>query len=122
MLALLALLIGDHSPTLVCLEEPDHNLHPHLMLHLADAMRAVAAIDEGPQIIVTTHSPDFLDCFDPDTERDYLNVFIAHKDPVSGKTVFRQADADRLGHWMEGYRLGELHRMGLLDSYARGER
>jgi len=123
LLALLALLLGDRSPSLVCLEEPNHNLHPHLMLHLADAMRYVAGSKEPrPQLIVTTHSPDFLDCFRPESEADYLNVFVAHKDPQTGKTDLRLVDSAQLAHWLEEYRLGELHRMGLLDSYARGER
>ena len=123
LLAVMALLMGDRSPPLICLEEPDHNLHPHLMLHLADAMRYVATSDEQrPQLIVTTHSPDFLDCFDPDAEADYLNVFVAHKGPQTGKTSFRLIDSARLAHWLREYRLGELHKMGLLDSYARGER
>lgn len=123
LLAIMSLLLGDRSPSLVCLEEPDHNLHPHLMLHLADAMRYVATSDEPrPRLIVTTHSPDFLDCFDPDAEADYLNVFVAHKDPQTGETSFRVVDTVHLAHWLQKYRLGELHKMGLLDSYARGER
>jgi len=123
LLAIMSLLLGDRSPSLVCLEEPDHNLHPHLMLHLADTMRYVATSDEPrPQLLVTTHSPDFLNCFDPDTEADCLSVFVAHKDPQAGKTSFRLVDSTHLAHWLREYRLGELHKMGLLDSYARGER
>lgn len=115
LLAHLALLLGDRSVRLACLEEPDHGLHPRLMLYLADLLRqAVTNVEDvqnhSPlQIIVTTHSPEFMDCFDLDAEQDYLQVYIAERDEV-GKTLFVPTTAQEFAPWLKRYRLGEAVR------------
>lgn len=107
LLAILSLVLGDKTPSIICLEEPDHNLHPWLMLHLADALRYFAPEGNPPQIMVTTHSPDFLDCFEPDQEAEYLQVFTVRK-AETGKTDCVREDAKSLGDWLKAYRLGDL--------------
>lgn len=121
LFAHLAALLGDPAASLICIEEPNHGLHPHLMLRLADAVRSVVDIspnDVGechrPQVIFTTHSPDFLDCFDLETESHYLQVFVTERDMGTGKTKFKAVDAEEYAHWLDEYRLGELVRMGLI--------
>lgn len=122
LLAHLAALLGDPDATLLCIEEPDHGLHPHLMLRLADTLRSIVDVEPSneqynplrPQIILTTHSPDFLDCFKPDEEADYLQVFVAERGVTDGETVFRPVDGQELSHWLKKYRLGELVRMGVV--------
>jgi len=122
LLAHLAAILGDPAATLICIEEPNHGLHPHLMLRLADALRSVVDVEpddqsaelERPQVILTTHSPDFLDCFDLETEANYLQVFVAERDLANGKTTFRPVSAMELAHWLDEYRLGELVRMGVV--------
>jgi predicted ATPase len=122
LLAHLAALLGDPAATLICIEEPNHSLHPHLMLRLADALRSVVDVEPDnnsanlsrPQVILTTHSSDFLDCFDLETEADYLQVFVAERSPVDGKTTFKPVNAVELSHWLNEYRLGELVRMGVV--------
>ena len=115
LLAHLALLLGDRSVTLACLEEPDHGLHPRLMLYLADLLRqSVADVEalqdqRSPQIIVTTYSPEFMDCFDLDAEQDYLQVYVTERDEV-GKTLFISTTAQELAPWLKRYRLGEAVR------------
>ncbi len=123
LLALLALLLADHKVSLACLEEPDHGLHPRLMLYLADILRQAvtsASLDEDdrqpypwPQIIVTTHSPEFMDCFDLAAEADYLQIYIADRDEV-GKTIFTLTSAEEFAPWLEKYRLGEAVRRRLI--------
>ncbi len=60
--------IPDHPP-LICLEEPDHGIHPRLLRDLQDALyrlsypESVGEKREPIQIICTTHSPYFLDLF-----------------------------------------------------------
>lgn len=60
--------IPDHSP-LICIEEPDHGIHPRLLRDLQDALyrlsypESVGENREPIQIICTTHSPYFLDLF-----------------------------------------------------------
>jgi predicted ATPase len=122
LLALLALLLADRTVTLACLEEPDHGLHPRLMLYLADILRQTAnpsPVDgeddnaTSPQIIVTTHSPEFMDCFDLATEADYLQVYITERDEA-GKTMFVPTTAEEFVPWLEKYRLGEAVRRRLI--------
>lgn len=117
LLAYLALLLGDRSVSLVCFEEPDRGLHPRLMLHLVDILRqtVVPAREEEeqhvltPQVLIATHSPEFLDCFDLREEQDYLQVYIVERDDT-GKTVFKPATAEEFAPWLEKYRLGEAVR------------
>ncbi len=120
LLAHMAALLGDPHATLISIEEPDHGLHPHLMLRLADAIRSVVDVelDEGdetnrPQILLTTHSPDFMNCFDLEKETDYLQVFVAERDVGDGKTRLVPVNAVELAHWLKEYRLGDLVRMGV---------
>ena len=122
LLAQLGVLLGDTAATLICIEEPDQGLHPYLMLRLADAIRSVVDVEPDedfaetrrPQVILTTHSPDFLDCFDPETESDYLQVFVAERALDDGKTEFKPVNGGELRHWLDEYRLGELVRMGVV--------
>ena len=121
LLTQLALLMGDRNVTLACLEEPDHGLHPRLMRYLVDVLRqTVTPIDNEdgetvatPQIIVTTHSPEFMDCFDLGAEQEYLQVYIAERDE-DGKTHFIPTSAQEFAPWLEKYRLGEAVRRRFL--------
>lgn len=118
LLAHLALLAGDMTVSLACLEEPDQGLHPRLMMALADVLRQVVtpSDDEGaktPQVLITTHSPEFMDCFDLEEEQDYLQVYIADRDEL-GRTVLMAADAEVFAPWLERYRLGEAVRRRLV--------
>lgn len=118
LLAHLALLAGDMTVSLACLEEPDQGLHPRLMLALADVLRQVVTPSgnsgaKTPQVLITTHSPEFMDCFDLEKEQEYLQVYIADRDEL-GRTVFTAADADVFAPWLERYRLGEAVRRRLV--------
>jgi len=103
LLVYLALLLADHSVTLTCLEEPDHGLHPRLMLYLADTLRQAIETQSSDepksynprQIIITTHSPEFMDCFDLEAEKEYLQVYIVDRDET-GKTLYAPASAQEL--------------------------
>ncbi|GAB4577494.1 MAG: AAA family ATPase [Anaerolineales bacterium] len=120
LLTLLALLLGDRTVTLACLEEPDHGLHPRLMYYLADVLRQTIVeveseeINEHPlQFIITTHSPEFMDCFDLEVEKDYLQVYIVQRDET-GKTLFTPANAQEFAPWLQRFRLGEAVRRRLV--------
>jgi predicted ATPase len=54
------------APPLLVLEEPEQNIHPGVLSVLADALREAS---ESTQIIVTTHSPHFVDQFSPEEIR-----------------------------------------------------
>ena len=53
-------------PALLVIEEPEQTVHPGVLGVLADAMREAS---ENTQIIVTTHSPHFVDRFAPEEIR-----------------------------------------------------
>ncbi len=53
------LLLHDPKPhPLMCVEEPENQLHPELLVQLAEEFRDYA--NRGGQVFVSTHSPDFV--------------------------------------------------------------
>ena len=58
MLAYLTLLYDPAPPRLIGVEEPENFLHPRLLPELAEECRAAS---ERTQLLVTTHSPFFID-------------------------------------------------------------
>ena len=106
LLAQMALLLADRSVTLACLEEPDSGLHPSLMVHLADALRQAAT---ERQVLVTTHSPELMDCFDLAEEKETLQVYVSERNE-QGQTRFLPMTATEFAPWLDKYRLGEAVR------------
>lgn len=105
-LFVLAILANPEPPPLIAIDEPELGLHPRMMTILAEY--AVAAADRA-QVIITTHSPEFLDAF-PETPS--VTVF----DWSSGKTVLRQPSRENLERWLAAYKLGEVFRSGELEA------
>jgi predicted ATPase len=54
------------APALLVIEEPEQTVHPGVLGVLADAIREAS---ETTQIIITTHSPHFVDHFSPEEIR-----------------------------------------------------
>jgi predicted ATPase len=63
VLGLLTALYQHPRPTLIAIEEPEQTVHPGILEMLAEVMREVSGLS---QVIVTTHSPDFIDFFSHD--------------------------------------------------------
>lgn len=92
----------------LCVEEPENQLHPRLLGELAEEFRSYA--NRGGQVLVSTHSPDFLNATDLD------EVFWLQKN--SGYTEIKRATEDdqikrymqdgaRMRHlWTEGFFAG----------------
>ena len=57
MLAYLVLLNDPEPPPFIGIEEPENFLHPRLLPELAEECRAAS---EHAQLLITTHSPFFL--------------------------------------------------------------
>jgi predicted ATPase len=55
-----------HKPRVIALEEPEQTINPGVLALLADSIKEVSA---EAQIIVTTHSPNFIDYFEPEQIR-----------------------------------------------------
>lgn len=62
MLAYLTLLYDPKPPQLVGIEEPENQLHPRLLIELAEECRSAS---ERTQMMVTTHSPFFVNGLHP---------------------------------------------------------
>jgi predicted ATPase len=104
MLAYLTVLYDPLPPQFVGIEEPENFLHPRLLLELGEECRLAA---ERTQLLVTTHSPFFLNSCRPEEvrilyrdERGFTQVRSASD--IQGIKEFMAAGAS-LGHlWMEG--------------------
>jgi predicted ATPase len=66
LLAYLVLLHDPDPPRFIGIEEPENYLHPRLMYPLAEEFRSAT---ERSQLLVTTHSPYFLDALRPEEVR-----------------------------------------------------
>lgn len=121
MLAYLVVLYDPQPPRFIGIEEPENFLHPRLLRELAEECRASA---ERSQLLVTTHSPFFLDGLRAEEVRvlfrdrqGYTGVVRAVD--VPGIPEFLQAGASLGQLWMEG-RFGFGEPPGLKG--VRGER
>lgn len=91
-LTLLTITYLPSPPTIVGLEEPDRGLHPRLMRDLRDLLyrlshpEAVGETRAPVQVLVTSHSPYFLDLFRDHPEE----VIVAEKRNL--ETTFRRLD------------------------------
>jgi len=54
------------TPSLIVIEEPEQTVHPAVLSMLAEAFKEVA---ELTQVVVTTHSPQLIEHFEPDNIR-----------------------------------------------------
>jgi predicted ATPase len=114
MLAYLVVLFDPDPPPLIGIEEPENHLHPRLLPELAEECRAAS---ERGQLVVTTHSPFFLDAIRPQEVwalyRDQEGYTKATKaSSIRGIREFVEAGAT-MGHlWMEGH-------LGLGDPLVR---
>jgi len=104
-LALLAILLHPKKAPLVCIEEPELGLHPDALTIIANLL--VEAKDTT-QVIVTTHSDVLVSALTEQAD----SVLVS--DCASGGTEFRRLESDKLKHWLEKYRLGEIWRIGKL--------
>jgi predicted ATPase len=105
MLAYLTVLYDPSPPQLVGIEEPENQLHPRLLPELAEECRTAA---QSTQLMVTTHSPFFVNGLRPD------EVWVLYRDEKGYTQARRAADmrgvlelmeaGGKLGHlWMEGF-------------------
>lgn len=107
MLSYLVVLHDPDPPPLVGIEEPENHLHPRLLPELTEECRLAT---DRSQIVVTTHSPFFLQGVQPEEAW----VLYRHKD---GYTRAKRAADMRLvpGMIEEGAALGDLWVEGFFD-------
>ncbi|MEG3954771.1 AAA family ATPase [Microcoleus sp. herbarium2] len=100
LLAYLIVLFDPNPPQLVGIEEPENHLHPRLLPHLAEECRAASA---NTQLMVTTHSPFFVDSLRPE------ELWVLYRDEKGFTQAKRTADMQGVKQFMEhGALLGSL--------------
>lgn len=98
MFAYLALLHDPDPHPLLCVEEPENQLYPSLLMVLAEQFAEYAARRKGEgQVFVTTHSPDFLNAVPLDsiywlTKRDGFAVIRRAADDEQLKACVAEGD------------------------------
>lgn len=108
-LFLLTVLSSPDPAPLIAIDEPETGLHPSMLPIVAEY-----AVDAArrTQVILTTHSPQFLDAFGrtvPTTSVVRWN---------DGETELKTIADDELERWLKEYSLGALHKSGELEAMA----
>ena len=94
-------------PPLIAIEEPEQNLHPGALTHIADFLEQLA---ERTQVIVTTHSSQLLDAFDPVRLSDSLGILLLRNPQGRGTEVTNLEDIrgkrEALDGWIADFGIG----------------
>lgn len=110
MLSYLAVLYDPAPPQFIGIEEPENFLHPRLLPELAEECRMAS---ERSQLLVTTHSPFFLNSIRPEEVRvlyrdDSGFTQAVRASDIKGINEFVAAGASMGYLWLEGhFGLGE---------------
>jgi len=105
ILAYLVLLYDPAPHKLLCVEEPENQLYHSMLERLAEEFRDYAR--RGEQVLVSTHSPDFLNAARLDEvfmlvkKNGYTTIHPAAKD---GQLKAYMDNGDKMGHlWRQGF-------------------
>lgn len=105
MLAYLVLLYDPSPAPFIGIEEPENFLHPRLLYELAEECRASA---DNSQVLITTHSPFFINALQPSevrvlyrTKDGYTNIQTASE--IKGINEFISSGAMLGDLWLEGH-------------------
>lgn len=108
MFAYLVLLYDPRPHPLLCVEEPENQLYPQLMTELAEEFRIYS--QRGGQVLVSTHSPDFLNSAALEEvcwlvkESGGTQIRRAKDDP---QLAAYMAEGDQMGYlWKQGFFTG----------------
>jgi predicted ATPase len=82
VLTLLTIVHQERKPSIICIEDLDHGLHPALFGKIVEVCRALVRAPGAPQIIATTHNPYVVDQFIDDED----SVVLVEK--VDASTTF----------------------------------
>jgi len=106
MFAYLVLLHDPRPHPFLCVEEPENQLYPRLLPELAEEFRTYSR--KGGQVMVSTHSPDFLNA------TEVGEVFWLEKGEDGFSKICRAADdAQVVAYMEEGDKMGYLWNQGL---------
>ena len=94
------LLNAPELPPLIAIEEPEQNLHPGALTDIAYVLEQIA---ERSQVIITTHSSQLLDAFNPETLSDSLGVLLLHNHFGIGTEALNLEDCSDKGKALQGW-------------------
>lgn len=107
LLAYLTVLYDPNPPKLIGIEEPENYLHPRLLPELAEECLLAS---DNTQLVVTTHSPFFIDTLDP------RQVWVLYRGADGYTRVRRTADMPGIPEFLKhGASLGQLWTEGQFD-------
>jgi predicted ATPase len=107
MLAYLTVLYDPDPPQLIGIEEPENHLHPRLLSELAEECRTASG---QSQLMVTTHSPFFVDALRPE------EIWILYRTEKGFTQAKRAIDMQGIPEFMaEGASLGNLWMEGFFE-------
>ncbi len=106
-LLLLAIFATPSPAQLIAVDEPEVGLHPSMLPIVAEM-----ALDasQRTQVVLTTHSPEFLDAFTATPPRTTVAKW------SGGETNLAVVDGVELKRWLQEYSLGSLSRSGELEN------
>lgn len=108
-LLMIAILANPEPGSLIAIDEPEVGLHPGMLPIVAEfAMQAAAK----SQVVMTTHSPQFLDSFSKNPPTTTVTRW------VDGATQLATIDGEELKRWLKQYTLGALFTSEELEQLA----
>lgn len=105
-LFLLTVLASPSLAPIIAIDEPETGLHPSMLPLIAEY--AVDA-SKRSQVILTTHSPQFLDAFEETRPTTTVAKW------ANGETTLQTLRDEDLDYWLKEYSLGNLFRSGELE-------
>jgi predicted ATPase len=108
-LFLLTVLASPEPASLIAIDEPEIGLHPCMLPVIAEYAAEAA---ERTQVILTSHSPVFLDAFSEFEPQ--VTLFHWH----DGESQLVWLSPETMRQWLERYRLGHLFTSGELEALA----
>ncbi|WP_045215808.1 AAA family ATPase [Desulfonatronovibrio magnus] len=105
-LFLLTVLASPSPAPVIAIDEPETGLHPSMLPLVAEY--AVDAATRS-QVILTTHSPQFLDAFVGTKPTTTVATW------ENGETLLNTLKGEKLDYWLKEYSLGALFKSGELE-------
>ena len=107
LIAYYILLNEPELPPLIAIEEPEQNLHPGALTDIANVLEQIA---ERSQVIITTHSSQLLDAFNPASLSGSLGVLLLQNRSGSGTEALNFEDCSgkdgALQGWIDDFGIG----------------
>ena len=105
-LFLLTVLASPSPSPIIAIDEPETGLHPSMFPLVAEYAADAAT---RSQVILTTHSPQFLDAF----RETKLTATVAKWE--NGETMLQTIHGEELDYWLKEFSLGALFKSGELE-------